>query len=135
MFTARQTAQAKGSASVMVTVAAIQELKAGDFLLQFKTESRDNVHGSRSSIRAWQVFGFYFYIWDCSYINAMLFFFYYVGLRVCVCVCVCLCVSVCVCVLILAPTPKSHQQAKKTCQHKNCTHDHLTSAVLGAVPA
>ena len=42
---------------MMVTVAAIKELKALDALLRFKAEaSQDDIHGSRRSISARPVF-------------------------------------------------------------------------------
>ena len=51
------TAQVEGSAKILVTVVATQELKALDFLLRIKAESsQDDIHGSRS-ISARLVFG------------------------------------------------------------------------------
>ena len=80
-------AQVKGSAKIMVTVVATQELKAEDFLLRFKAEaSQDDIHGSRS-ISAWPVFGNYGIFLTCMPCFSSIFF---VGSRVCVCVCVCM---------------------------------------------
>ena len=57
------TAQVKGSANIMVMVAATQELKAGDFLLRFKAEaSQDDINGIRS-IRARPVLAHCCYTW------------------------------------------------------------------------
>ena len=75
----------------MVTVVATQELKAGDFLLQFKAEaSQDDIHGIKS-ISARPVFGNCCYTWDASHLYVVLFFFLYCWFT-CVCVCVCVCV-------------------------------------------
>ena len=57
------TSQVKGSANIMVIVAATQELRAGDFLLRFKAEaSQDDIHGSSAR----PVFRNCCYIWDSS---------------------------------------------------------------------
>ena len=70
----------------MVAVVATRELKAGEFLLRFKTEaSQDNIHGSRP-ISARPVFGNHGILLTCMSFFSPIFF---VGSRVCVCVCVC----------------------------------------------
>ena len=65
----------------MVTVVATQELKAFDFLLQFKAAPyQDDIHGIRF-ISARPVFGNCCYTWDSSHLCVGAFFF--VGTRLC----------------------------------------------------
>ena len=70
------TAQVKGSANIMVTVVATQELKAEDVLLRFKAEtSQDNKHDGSRYTSAWLAFGNCCYIWDSSHLYAVIFCF------------------------------------------------------------
>ena len=85
----------------MVAVVATRELKAGEFLLRFKTEaSQDNTHGSRP-INARPVFGNYGILLTCMSFFSPLLFFSLVHVCVCMCVCVCVCVCVIICAVFL----------------------------------
>ena len=67
----------------MVTVTATQELEAGDELRRFKVEvSQDDIHGIIRSIGTRTVLGNACYIWNSSYLHAVIFFFFFVGSRV-----------------------------------------------------
>ena len=84
IFAEQLTAQVKGSANIMVTVVATQELERGDHLLRFKEEAAQDEprRGNNTVVIGLVAVG-----------SCLTCFFVYSGARLFMCVCVCVAVT------------------------------------------